>query len=97
MPMPDLMLIPGRTNKSTATGVPDNGNNQFAHGWTFDLSTIDEDQIELILVPQGSPASVTAAAFVSLANGNQDLVVNFVQGGADAVQLVASYPHTLPA
>lgn len=93
MPFPDLTLSTGRTDLSQGTGAPDNGVNEFAHNWNLQPEQINEDFIELeYVIPAGS--SVTGASYVGLSADKQRLRINFTQGGADAVTVVARHIHS---
>lgn len=93
MPFPDLALCSGRTNRSQATGVPDNGSNTFLHNWDLDPSQIDEDSIVVTAVAQGS--SVTAVGNPTLSADKLSLIINFTQSGSDSCLLIAEHVHSL--
>ncbi len=96
MPFPDLALATGRTNHSEGTGVPDNGINEFAHGWAVDPAVIDANLIDLeYIIPPGS--SVTGAVFAGLSADNLSLRINFTQGGGDAVTVIARHVYSASA
>ncbi len=96
MPFPDLTRLAGRTNLSQATGIPDNGNNTFLHGWDLDPSQIDEDLIELEYVLP-DPSVVSAVSFVSLSADKLSLTLSFTQSGAGQAQVVAKHQHSTGA
>lgn len=93
MPFPNLTLATGRTNHSEGTGAPDNGINEFLHGWDLQAFQIDADFIDLeYIIPPGS--SVTGASFVGLSGDSASLRINFTQGGADAITVVAKHVYS---
>ena len=92
MPMSDLVLLPGRTNLSEATGTPDNGVNEFAHSWDLRPDQIVADQIELEYFPQGG--GVTAASFVGLSTDKLSLRVNVTTDGVTQLRIRARHVHS---
>ena len=94
MPMPNLVLQPGRTNLSQATGVPDNGINEFLHGWDIPVALINEDAIDLTYAILGPSVSAVVAETPVLSADGLSLRINFTQAGADQVQITAELVHS---
>ncbi len=93
MPIADLTLATGRTNLSSGTSIPDNGDNTFLHGWDLDPGKIDTDQI--VLRPIALGPSVSAVTFVSLSADGLSLTVSVTQAGADQLFLSAEHVHSV--
>jgi hypothetical protein len=108
VPFPDLTL---RTDTrrpegvaqtwAEAQGVPDNGVNTIALPFLaagIPEEQLDEDWLEIDVVPLNEPSSVTAVSYVvgSLATlGKAAIQLNFTQTGGDAVLVRVRVIHTL--
>ena len=94
MPFPNLVLSSGRTNLSQATGQPDNGINEFLHGWTVPVALITEDAIELTYAILGPSVSAVVAETPVLSADGLSLRINFTQSGTDDVEITARLQHS---
>jgi len=93
MAFPNLVAEPsGAKYHSTATGVPNNGNNIFALG-ILPLNKVNSDRLKFTVTPQGP--SVTGTTFVSYNAVTGQVTLNFVQGGADACRVDAELEHSI--
>ena len=93
MPIPDLALLPTRTNVSRATGIPLNGSQQVAHNWSITPDQIEEDAVMLRFQALGT--SVTAAAYTGLSPDKLSVIFTVTQGGTDQLVVEAEHPHTV--
>lgn len=91
MPFPNLTPLPQAKYHSSATGVPDNGNNVFALGIT-PFSKVNPDRLKITVKPQGP--SVTGATFVSYNSATGNVTMNFAQSGADACEVDVELDHS---
>lgn len=92
MPIPDLTLLSGRTNRSVGVGAPVNGVQEVAHNWDLDPDQIEEDPVLVLFQALG--ASVTAATYTGLSADKLRLVLNVTQTGGDSLSVDAHLPHT---
>jgi len=88
MAFPDLTRTTGGVLHSSATGLPVNGANTFAHNLQ---SVVDTDWVDVTVVALGP--SITAATLTSVTA--TQITVNFTQTGADQATVYANYRHTI--
>jgi hypothetical protein len=90
---PDLTLKEKAKFHSEGQGVPDNGDNEFAHGINPDFIKGHEEQLQFDVFPQGP--SITGATFVGLSADFTKVTLNFTQGGADEAIIKAEFEHSM--
>ena len=93
MAFPDLILEEDAAYHSAGQGVPDNGDNEFAHGINTRFIRDHEDQLSFVVESKG--ASVTGAAFVGLSSDLTKVTLNFSQSGVDSAKVSAIFNHSI--
>ena len=93
MSFPDLLPTDSKAKyHSSRSGVPVNGNNQFALGIT-PFVKVDPNRLIFTVKPLGP--SVTGATFVSYNPLTGNVVMSFAQSGLDACSVDAELEHSI--